>query len=94
MTTGRGPAPYRRTRSFSQDDLPSALLGEHTTRAGVRAEVVVESGGVHLVFPGPPERRVHVRPGAPGRIPPEEVHHLELDGPVQLHVAFFHAPAP
>lgn len=90
-TTGRPAAPYKRTRTFTEDTLPDAIRGRHRTRAGVRAEVVVEAGTVDLVFPGPPERRETVGPDAPGRIPPQEIHHLETHGPVRLHVAFFHA---
>jgi hemoglobin len=91
MTTGRsGGAPYRRTRTFTELTLPQGLRAEHRTRAGVRAEVVVERGQVDLVFPGPPPRRHQLSPTTRGHIPPGEPHHLEIQGEVALHVAFFH----
>jgi tellurite resistance-related uncharacterized protein len=45
-------------------------------------------GTVELVFEDPP-RRQRVSPGAPGLIPPQAWHHVELAGPARMRVEFY-----
>jgi hypothetical protein len=80
-------AAYKRTRTFTQDTVPTGLLAAHTTKPGVWGRVVVEEGAVTLVFEAD-GRRVPCAPGSPGDIPPALPHHLEIDGPVRLFVEF------
>jgi len=82
------PEPYKRTPTFDQDTLPAAIRNAHNTKQGVWALLVVTSGEVRLVFDEPP-RDVTVRPGEPGLIPPTEVHHVETDGAMEMHVEFY-----
>jgi tellurite resistance-related uncharacterized protein len=81
-------APYKRTPEFTQDSLPDAIRKEHSTKAGTWGLLVVNEGAARLVF-HEPRREVTVTPGDPATIPPEAVHHVEVDGPVRLHVEFY-----
>lgn len=83
--------PYKRTPDFDQDSLPDAIRKEHSTKQGVWGLLVVSEGAARLVF-HQPRREVAVTPGQPGVITPQAVHHVELDGPAQLHVEFNREP--
>ena len=87
-TSGPGPVPYKVTSEWDQGSLPAAIRNAHNTKPGVWGLLCVTHGSARLVFHFPP-RAVHVTPEAPGVIPPEEIHHVELDGPVRLHVEFY-----
>ena len=50
--------------------------------------LVVSEGNVRLVFDDP-AREVTVSPGRPGVIAPQAVHHVEVDGPMAMHVEFY-----
>jgi len=50
--------------------------------------LVVSQGNVRLVFDDP-AREVTVSPGSPGVIAPQAVHHVEVDGPMTMHVEFY-----
>jgi tellurite resistance-related uncharacterized protein len=80
--------PYKRTPDFDQDSLPEAIRNAHSTKAGTWGMLVVSEGAARLVF-HEPAREVAVTPGSPGKIAPQAVHHVELDGPVRLHVEFY-----
>jgi len=82
------PEPYKRTPDFDQDSLPEAIRNDHSTKAGTWGLLVVSEGAARLVF-HEPRREVAVTPGSPGKIPPQAVHHVELDGPARLHVEFY-----
>jgi tellurite resistance-related uncharacterized protein len=79
---------YKRTPDFDQDSLPEAIRSAHSTKAGTWGLLVVSEGAARLVFHDP-RREVLVMPGSPGKIAPQAVHHVELDGPVRLHVEFY-----
>jgi len=86
-----GVAVYKRTPSFDQDSVPAALLAEHTTKAGVWARIVVESGVLEYSF-GTPHRSFELRPGRFGIVVPEVPHRVALRGAVRFHVEFLRAP--
>lgn len=79
---------HKQTRTFTQADVPSGLLGEHRTKARVWGRLEVLSGQLSLCFDHPLAERVPVGAGETAAIPPELVHHVELDGPVEFRVAF------
>lgn len=79
--------PYKITQVWDQDTLPAALRGEHSTKAGTWGVLRVLEGEVRLIFRDA-TAPVRVAPGAPALIPPEAVHHVELDGPMKLQVEF------
>jgi tellurite resistance-related uncharacterized protein len=80
--------PYKRTPDFDQDSLPEAIRHAHSTKAGTRGVLVVSEGAARLIF-HEPRREVVVTPGNPATISPQAVHHVEVDGPVRLHVEFY-----
>ena len=49
----------------------------------------VLEGDVRLVF-HEPARVVVVTPDAPGEIPPQAWHHVEVTGPMRMQVEFYH----
>lgn len=83
--------PYKTTPVFDQDSLPDALRREHNTKAGVWGLLRVLEGEVMLVF-ADPGRSVHVTPDYPAEIPPQDLHHVELMGPMQMQVEFYRQP--
>lgn len=82
------PEPYKTTAVWDQDTLPQAIRNEHRTKEGAWGLLRVLEGKARLVFTQP-ARAVEVSPGQPGVIPPQEPHHVELDGPVRLQVEFY-----
>ncbi len=84
-------APYKITPVWDQDTLPAALRHEHSTKAGTWGLLRVLEGEVLLVFTAPAST-VRVTPDKPGLIPPEAVHHVEVDGAMRMQVEFHHAP--
>jgi len=82
------PSPYKSTPEFDQDSLPAAIRNAHSTKQGVWGLLVVSEGKVRLVF-HEPRREVSVSPGSPATIPPQAVHHVEVDGPMRMRVEFY-----
>ena len=92
MTVGSGKAqPYKTTPIFDEATLPEAIRSAHSTKAGVWGLLRVFEGEARLVFHAP-RREVAITPDHPGVIAPEAVHHVELAGPVRLHVEFYREP--
>lgn len=82
------PEPYKVTAEWTDETLPAAVRGEHSTKAGTWGLLRVLEGQVRLVFHDP-ARVFVVTPETPGLIPPQEVHHVETDGPARMHVEFY-----
>jgi tellurite resistance-related uncharacterized protein len=83
-----GYEPYRRTPTFTHESVPKALLERHTTKAGVWARIHVVVGSLDYVLHEPFDARERLTPNAPGIVPPEVEHHLELSDPVSFYVEF------
>lgn len=84
---------YRRSATFSEDNVPAGLLREHGTKPGVWALIVIESGQLDYTFESP-LRTFLLTPEQPGVIPPVVPHHVTVIGPVRFHVEFLSIPAP
>ena len=82
------PEPYKTTAIWDEESLPAALRGRHNTKAGTWGLLRVLEGQVRLVFHDP-ARVLVVTPESPGLIPPQEVHHVETDGPARMHVELY-----
>ena len=80
---------YGETPVFTETTTPSKLTGNHNTKPGVWGKLVVISGMLDYVIPGPPEERKTIREGEFGIIEPEIFHHVQLAGPVQFQVEFY-----
>lgn len=83
--------PYKTTPVFDQATLPEAIRSAHSTKAGVWGLLRVLEGEVRLIFHDP-ARELKATPADPAVIPPEAVHHVELEGPVRLQVEFYREP--
>jgi tellurite resistance-related uncharacterized protein len=69
----------RTTPRFTAETVPPGLLREHQLAAGVWGRLVVEAGALTLVFDDQIVKPVRVHAGGAAIIPPERVHHVELD---------------
>jgi tellurite resistance-related uncharacterized protein len=88
-----GVQEYRRSATFTEDNVPAGLLREHGTKPGVWAVIVVESGQLDYTFESP-FRTFLLGPERPGVIPPEVPHHVTVIGPVRFHVEFLAISSP
>jgi tellurite methyltransferase len=80
-----GLTAYKRTRTFSELDIPSGLLADHRTKAGTWAQIVVEDGRLEYTC----SRGVFVlRPGVLGVVEPEQPHRVRPLGTARFHVSF------
>lgn len=78
-------APYKRTATFSEATVPAALLGDHRTKAGTWAHIVVEQGKLEYTC----DRGSFVlTPDVRGVVEPEVPHRVRPLGPVRFHVVF------
>lgn len=85
-----GLACYRRTPVFTQANVPAALLGTHTTKAGVWGLLRVLRGRVRYCLDGTaPETTVLVQGGS-AVIEPEVPHHVELLDSESAFLVEFH----
>jgi hemoglobin len=80
--------PYQVTPEWDETSIPAAIRSRHNTKAGVWGLLRVSEGAVELVFEDPP-RCQRVTPEAPGLIPPQQWHHVEILGPVRMRVEFY-----
>ncbi len=79
---------YKRTPSFSENDVPDGLLRDHRTKPGTWARLVVEEGRLEYTC----RRGTFIlKPGTPGVIEPEQPHHVRVIEPVRFHVVFLRA---
>lgn len=85
------PAPYRSTPVFDEVTLPTALRGEHRTKAGVWGVIRVIEGSLKLRFPDPRLDKT-LTPDNLGLILPEQPHFVEPIGPMRMQVDFYNEP--
>jgi tellurite methyltransferase len=78
---------YKRTKDFTQQTVPAALLLDHTTKAGVWARIVVTSGELEYSF-GEPRRTFVLNRERAGIVQPEVPHQIKPCGDVEFHVEF------
>lgn len=80
--------PYRRTPTFTEDTVPAALQRAHTTKGGVWARIVVESGRLTYRIRGGDGGTFALSPDLHGVVRPGEPHDVHPDGPVRFYVEF------
>lgn len=81
--------PYRELGPFTADTIPRGLFSNHSTKAGVWGQVTVHSGSVRYVITEPGEEEsILLDADTPGIVCPQQRHHLELKGPVELGITF------
>ena len=93
----RGLEPYKRTATFNEDTVPDALLGEHSTKAGVWGLIHVLSGQLRYRITDPrrePREQLLTPAGGPGLVVPTLKHKVEPMGKVEFYVEFWRVPEP
>ena len=90
----RAPAnlvEYKRSATFTQSSIPAGLLRSHSTKFGVWARIVIESGQLDYTFDSP-LRTFVLTPEFPGIIPHEVPHSVTAGHPVTFHLEFLRVP--
>ncbi len=83
--------PYRSTPNFDEHTLPTALRGQHNTKAGVWGMVRVIEGHVRLTYLNPPSE-IELTSETPGLLLPEQPHFVTPLGPMKMRVDFYDQP--
>lgn len=84
-----GVTIYAQTPLFTETSTPAKLTTLHDTKPGVWGKLVVMSGALDYVIPGPPEERLRVHQNNVAIIEPEKLHRVALSGSVQFWVEFY-----
>lgn len=82
------PVPSHSTSVFNETTLPAALRGEHKTKAGVWGVIQVIEGALGFSLVNGDDETI-LTPDNPGLILPEQLHWVELIGPVRVQVHFY-----
>ena len=85
------PAPYSSSPVFDENTLPASLRKEHRTKAGVWGVIRVLDGRIKFRLADGSEAMT-LTPERPGFILPEQVHWVELLGPMRMQVDFYDQP--
>jgi tellurite methyltransferase len=83
-----GHAAYRRTPTFDEGSVPSALTRAHTTKKGVWALIHVLEGRLEYRMHAPFDTCEILEPGAPASVVPEVEHAVAPIGAVRFFVEF------
>jgi tellurite methyltransferase len=94
--TAESPPPdvveLRRTRTFTQADIPAGLRRRHVLPAGTWARIHVLRGRLRCRFLTEPPRDVHVTPSGPAVLAPGVPHAVEPLGEVAFFVSVLGQP--
>ncbi len=91
----------RTTPEFDEASVPPGLLRAHRVAVGVWGRLVVRSGSLGFGFDHDSgegdgacdgESEWTIGAGSSQAIPPERLHHVTIDGPVQFVVEFYEPP--
>lgn len=90
-TMPQGAECYARSPQFTDVNVPAKLTGVHTTKAGVWARLIVEDG--EIVYTSIRDNyTIHLLPGDPHLIEPQEEHFVEFAKPGAFHLEFYKLP--
>lgn len=84
-----GFVAYKRTATFDERSVPTGLLANHTTKAGVWARIHVERGELRYRIEPPFAVEETLVPGRVGIVLPEVEHRVTPLGEVSFHVEFW-----
>jgi tellurite resistance-related uncharacterized protein len=79
---------WDRTKEFTQDTVPPALLEEHTTPAGMWGLLRVLEGSLKFIDMETDEESV-LSPKSPGFIEPGQRHRVVCEGDVRFYIEFY-----
>ncbi len=82
------PEAYKSTPVFSEATLPQALQEAHNTKPGTWGLLELIAGELVYVIEESGNSR-HMQAGDTQIIEPQQLHHVELVGPMQMQVHFF-----
>lgn len=85
--------PYKRTREFTEHDMPAALARQHDTMVGVWGELVVLTGCVRFFELGLEPREHELGVGRHGVIEPRAPHRVEPQAGTRFYVVFHRRPS-
>ena len=81
---------YKRTKTFTNETVPKALLNDHSTKQNVWGKLMVESGSItYLVTEVEPNQSSLIQSGEWAVIAPEQQHHIQLHGNVKFYIEFY-----
>jgi tellurite resistance-related uncharacterized protein len=78
----------RTTPTFDETSTPKGLRAAHAVADGVWGRLVVTDGSLGFVFEDTPDDVRTVGAGEQQVIPPNRLHHVVIEGPVQFCVEF------
>lgn len=82
------PEAYKSTPVFNEATLPQTLQEAHNTKAGTWGLLELIAGEIIYVIEESGNNR-HMKAGDTQIIEPQQLHHVELVGPMQMQVHFF-----
>jgi len=84
---------HKRTPDFDQDQIPSGILGRHTTAEGVWGKIVITEGSLIYRVLEPSVEEYVLDSERHGVVTPQMAHQVVPTGPVKFHVEFFRKAA-
>lgn len=85
---------YKQTPVFDEKTIPAALLHSHNTKAGVWGKIHILEGELMYRTLEPATEQIVDKDTSCIIIRPQELHEVELRGPVLFYVEFYAAEAP
>lgn len=80
---------YGESPLFTEETVSKELLTSHKTKATVWGKVVVRSGALEFVIPGPPRQSQVVEAGDHAIVEPAVEHYVKLTGPATFRIEFY-----
>ncbi len=85
-----GVEKYAESPLFTEVSVPAKLTSRHNTKAGTWGRICVLSGSLkYIVTDGEHDTQILTTSQA-GVIVPEQYHRVEIMGPVEFKIEFFH----
>ena len=81
---------YRTLGPWTAETIPAGLKGQHLLKAGSWAVIKILSGKIDFAWDGGSvEPAITLETGMELTVPPLELHHLVLNGPVEVTLSFY-----
>ncbi len=88
MEWPEGFAPYKKTKEWTESNIPKGLLANHSTKTGVWGKIHVVEGCLRYIVEGMEGQEFLLTPEAFGVVLPGVVHRVEPVGSVRFFVEF------
>ena len=80
---------YKKTKIFTDETVPPALLSTHYTKKSTWAKIVVLSGVLSYIIDYEIPEIIELKPDTFGVIEPQIPHHLEIITEVEFYIEFY-----